>query len=353
MKLLIITQKVDMNDDLLGIYHEWIKRIAARCESVFVICLCKGEHDLPENVKIFSLGKEKMESNFRYLFNFYKHIWRLRKQYDTVFVHMNPEYIILGGLFWKICGKKTVLWYAHYLSNLKLKVAIILADKIVTSIKQAFPLKSRKLEVLQQGIDTDKFSPKTDVRESAGVLRILSLGRISPIKKHEILIDSAVILKEGGVSFFLTIAGEPAGAAKDLRFYDNLVQKVKKTDMEDVVKFIGKVPNIETPSVYNNNDIFVNLTPTGSFDKTILEAMACGLAVFVSNRAYRDIFDKDLENVLMFKEGDAKELAEKIANFVKLPEDRKSEMKIRLRNLVVKNHNLDGLINKLIYVLEA
>ena len=320
---------------------------------MFVICLCKGKYDLPENVKIFSLGKEKNESNFRYLFNFYKYIWRFRKQYDTVFVHMNPEYVILGGLFWKIWGKKIVFWYAHYLSNLKLKMAVILADKVVTSIRQAFPLESRKLEVLQQGIDTDKFFPKTNRREIAGVLRILSLGRISPVKKHETLINSAAILREREISFCLTIAGEPTGAAKDRWFYNNLIQKVKEMGLEDMVKFIGKVPNIETPSVYNNNDIFVNLTPTGSFDKTILEAMACGLAVFVSNGAYRDIFDKDLENVLMFKEDDAKELAEKIANFVKLPKDRKNEIKSRLRNMVVKNHNLDGLINKLIYVLKA
>ena len=59
MKLLIITQKIDKNDDLLGIYHKWVKKIAAKCESVRVICLYKGEYDLPDNVKVFSLGKEK------------------------------------------------------------------------------------------------------------------------------------------------------------------------------------------------------------------------------------------------------------------------------------------------------
>src|SRR3989344_7648100 len=131
MKLLIITQKIDKNDDLLGIYHKWVKKIAAKCESVRVICLYKGEYDLPDNVKVFSLGKEKKKSNFLYVVNFYKYIWKMRKQYDVVFVHMNPEYAILGGLFWKIWGKKVVLWYAHYLSNLKLKLAIVFADKIV------------------------------------------------------------------------------------------------------------------------------------------------------------------------------------------------------------------------------
>jgi len=43
MKLLIVTQKVDINDDVLGFFHDWIKEFAKNCEKVTVICLGKGE----------------------------------------------------------------------------------------------------------------------------------------------------------------------------------------------------------------------------------------------------------------------------------------------------------------------
>ena len=58
MKLLICTQAVDREDSVLGFFHSWIREFAKHYESVTVICLYKGEYDLPENVKILSLGKE-------------------------------------------------------------------------------------------------------------------------------------------------------------------------------------------------------------------------------------------------------------------------------------------------------
>src|SRR3990167_7472201 len=98
MKLLILTQKMNRNDPILGFFHDWVKRLSERVESLTVVCLEKGEFDLPMDVKVLSLGKESSQSRLKYLWRFYKYIWRERKNYDAVFVHMNPEYAILGGL---------------------------------------------------------------------------------------------------------------------------------------------------------------------------------------------------------------------------------------------------------------
>jgi hypothetical protein len=70
MKLLIITQKIDKNDPVLGFFHNWVKKFSENYESVNVICLYKGEYDLPKNVRVFSLGKEKEESKIKFILNF-------------------------------------------------------------------------------------------------------------------------------------------------------------------------------------------------------------------------------------------------------------------------------------------
>ena len=62
MRLLILTQKVDINDDILGFFHRWIEEFAKRCEKVIVICLQEGRHDLPSNVKVLSLGKRELKN---------------------------------------------------------------------------------------------------------------------------------------------------------------------------------------------------------------------------------------------------------------------------------------------------
>ena len=91
MKLLIITQKVDINDDVLGFFHRWLEEFAKHCEKITVICLEMGEYKLPENVKVLSLGKEDRVSKLKYIWRFYKYIWQEQKNYDKVFVHMNPS----------------------------------------------------------------------------------------------------------------------------------------------------------------------------------------------------------------------------------------------------------------------
>ena len=73
MKLLIITQKVDKNDQLLGFFVSWIEKLSKKFESVLVLCLEKGEYDLPTNVKVISLGKEINQPKVLWLFNFYRH----------------------------------------------------------------------------------------------------------------------------------------------------------------------------------------------------------------------------------------------------------------------------------------
>lgn len=349
MKLLIITQKVDINDDLLGIYHEWIKKLAQKVDYISVICLYKGRYELPQNVKVYSLGKEVRVSRLIYLFNFYKYIWKFRSDYDTVFVHMNPEYIVLGGLFWKITGKKIVLWYAHYLSNLKLRLAMIFADKIITSMRLAFPLKSVKLEVLQQGIDINKFSP-SNRNPNDDILNILYLGRISPVKNLETLLIAASKIRGNGINFHLDIIGEPTN--NDHKYSEKIKKLAETLNLQDCVSFLGKLKNSDTPVAYNKHDLFVNLTCSGSFDKTILEAMSCSLPILVSNRAYEEILG-DLKEWLMFKENDPEDLADKIECFINLTVDKKNKIKKTLREIVIDKHSLDDLIDKLAHSFET
>src|SRR3989344_6071232 len=137
MKLLICTQKVDRSDDILGFFHRWIEEFAKHCEQVSVVCLWEGTHEFPENVRVYSLGKsaqgrpasgwERLWLRIRYALRLYGYTWRLRNEYDSVFVHMNQEYVVLGGPLWRVLGKKVVLWYTHREVNFKLRLAVLFA----------------------------------------------------------------------------------------------------------------------------------------------------------------------------------------------------------------------------------
>ena len=271
MKLLIITQAVDKNNPVLGFFHRWIEEFSKNFESIVVICLEKGEYDLPSNVKVFSLGKEKGASKIKYLFNFYKHIWQEHKNYDAVFVHMNQEYVLLGWKTWWLLGKKIYMWRNHGIGNWLTDLSALFCKKVFCTSGFSYTAKYKKTVIVPVGIDTDFFKPVE------GILRkphsILFLSRMAPVKKPDVLLEVLKILKENGVDFTASFYGDPS--SKDLEYYQSLKDKTKSYGLSSCVSFYFGVSNDKTPAIYSAHDIFVNLSSSGMYDKTIFEAMMC------------------------------------------------------------------------------
>ncbi len=345
--LLIITKKVDKNDQLLGFFIDWIVRFARKFHRVIIFCLEKGEFNLPENVEVISLGKDKKLPKLFWVFNFYKNIFLYRKQYDAVFVHMNPIWVVLGGWCWRLMQKKVFFWYTSGGVTAKLKLAEKFADTIFTASKESFRLLSKKVIVTGHGVDTELFKPKpSDPRSDLvsrfdlGGVKILSVGRISPIKNYETLIKAAKILKDQNIEFSVTIIGEPA-LEEDRRYENKLKLQVADYKLQSHFNFVGKVSHKNLPSYYQSHDVFVHLSRTGSLDKTLLEAMSCGMNILSSSDAARSFLPAEL----LFDENNAVELADKIKKI------SEKEIGGQLRQYVTENHNLDKLIDKMARVI--
>src|SRR3989338_2136994 len=338
MKLLIITQKVDENDQLLGFFIEWIRLFSKNFEKVTVLCLEKGKFELPKNVEVISLGKDRGARKLKTLYNLYSLIYTRRHDYDAVFAHMNPVWVISGGTLWKVMRKKCFFWYTSGGVTTKLKWAEKFADVVFTASKESFRLPSKKVIVIGHGIDTELFKPDPNYKPQTTnhKLKLLSVGRISPVKNYETLIDAAKILKNGGVDFSVTMVGE-APLQRDMGYDASLKLKIKSLKLEENFSFIGKVEHKNLPRYYQSHDIFVHLSKTGSLDKAILEAMSCGIKVLSSNDSSRTF----LSSNLMFGDRNPKELADKITAVNDSPVDS------NLRSYVIQNHNLENLINKI------
>ncbi|MEK7078166.1 MAG: glycosyltransferase family 4 protein [Patescibacteria group bacterium] len=343
MKLLFITQKVDLDDDILGVYHSWISKLAQKFTKISVVCLYQGKTELPNNVGVFSLGKESGPSRLKYIFNFYKYIWKLRHDYDVVFVHMNPIYIVLGGLFWKLYDKKTSLWYNHPMGNVIDRVGIFFSGRVFCTSKYSFAAKFSKTNLMPAGIDVDLFK-KVPVAKNHN--QILFLGRISPIKKIEVLISAAELLDRQKIDFQIYIIGSPSSRADE--FYKNKLKTMSLKLIKDgKIIFRSSIPNSEAVLAYNESRIFINLTPTGSLDKTTLEAMSCETMILVSNLSYKDILPSKLVNLFIFNEGDSDNLGSKIINLLKLESNEEIRLTSELRDIVVNHHSLNYLMEKL------
>ena len=308
MRLLICTQKVDINDPILGFFHRWIIEFAKRFESVIVICLEEGRHELPANVHVLSLGKEAGISRAKYIRRFYSYIWDERANYDLVFVHMNQIYVILGGLFWKLWNKKIGLWYTHRAVHLQLRVAVCLADEIFTAAPESFGLKTKKVHVIGHGIDVERFAKEAHYAHEG--LRLVSIGRITRIKHLETLIEAVGLLKRESIEVHCTIVGSPVTPDDD-SYFTEIKRSVESKGLQGAVSFKPAVPQSEIGAYYHGNDLNINLTPTGGIDKVVLEGMAAGCLPIVSNEAFKPIFGAYADK-LTFKFQDPTDLAGKI-----------------------------------------
>ena len=273
MKLLIITQVIDKNHPILGFFHRWAEEFAVHCEHVHVICLQKGAFDLPANVTVHSLGKEDGVGRATYLWRFYKNIWRLRHEYDSVFVHMNQQYVILGAPLWRMLGKRIGLWYMHGSTSLALQVAEIFAHQIYTGSTESFRLKSRKVLVTGHGIDTKRFAPQNIPK----TIDLITVGRVTKSKNLLALID---VLRQINKSHPVTLTIVGVATTNEEREYEaSLNKKIFEEGLKNFVHFKGRISQRDLPGILNQARIFVTTAQNGSLDKAVLEAMSCGLSV--------------------------------------------------------------------------
>lgn len=342
MRLLILTQKVDINDPILGFFHRWIEEFAKHCESVTVVALGVGGYDLPKNVHVFSLGKEQGVSRFRYVYNFYRLIWRERKNYDAVFVHMNQEYVLLGGLLWKLLGKKVTMWRNHFAGNFFTQIAVTLSDKMFCTSEYSYTAQYKKTSIMPVGIDTGTFFRDKNFAKKEH--SILFLGRISPVKKVDVLIAALDILDKEGVIFIAGIYGNSAD--KDKEYYEKIRALAAGLEKKGKVIFYDGVSNSKTPLIYNQYEFFVSATPSGSLDKTIFEAMACECIVVASNESLKGV----LPEQFLFKETDAVDLAKKLREAMRLSESEKTGYQTSVRQYA-EQHNLSHLMQMLLALI--
>ncbi|MEK9177846.1 MAG: hypothetical protein AAB777_01860, partial [Patescibacteria group bacterium] len=209
MRLLIITQKVDRDDPVLGFFHGWIEEFSKRFKSIVVICLFKNKYDLPGNVAVLSLCKEKWRSKAKYIFLLFYFSLRYFNRYDAVFVHMNEEYVVLAGWLWRLMGKKVYMWRNHHAGNRMTDIASIFCNRIFCTSKYSYTAKYRKTALMPLGIDVTKFRIEKSVRQSTDRIKdsILFLGRIAKTKNVDVFVEALGILKNKGIVFSADIYG--------------------------------------------------------------------------------------------------------------------------------------------------
>ena len=328
MNILLVTQKVDSADPILGFFHGWLEEFAAQCDEVHVIGQLVGTHHLPANVHVYSLGKESGLSKWRQVVRYWSYLIKLQKKCDVALVHMAPIWAVLA--LW--CRLPLYLWYEARGTRWPLRVALWRVRKVFSASKHGMSLHTSKSVVVGHGINTNRFVPG-DNKEPA---HILTIGRITASKHVDDMLRMFLRLPQ---DFRFTIVGKAITAA-DQQYAVALKAQILQAGASDRVH-IGALEQDAIIPLLQRASVFIHASDT-SLDKAVLEAMACGCPVVSSAAAIQSILPESC------RVQHVDQMANVVQHVCNLPTNAYGELAQVQRAYVVENHNLQKLVARLL-----
>ncbi len=163
---------------------------------------------------------------------------------------------------------------------------IVVSDATRADIREIFDINPEKIKVIYNGIDKRFFIEPTsakinDLKKKYKIKKdyILYLGQLEPRKNLTRLIEAFSELKERnlGENFQLVIAGGSGWLAKEIRHIAS-----DSEYCEDII-FAGYIEPDDLTSIFRGAKLFVFPSIYEGFGMPVVEAMACGLPVVLSD----------------------------------------------------------------------
>ncbi len=159
---------------------------------------------------------------------------------------------------------------------------VCVSDDVKQSMIQYQSISPKRLTVVHNGVDTDKFCPdqvkREHYRDELGIkhntLVIGIVARLAPVKDHKTLINAFYKIYEKIPEAVLLIVGD--GESKHM-----LIEQTCDMGLDKVVLFVGEKHDIS--GFLNTMDIFVLSSTSEGHNVSLLEAMSTTLPVVATD----------------------------------------------------------------------
>jgi glycosyltransferase involved in cell wall biosynthesis len=135
---------------------------------------------------------------------------------------------------------------------------------------------AERVRVLRNGVDLTLFRPLElpAARQDHGFTRpmLLAVGNLVALKRHNLMIEALAELP--GVDLVIVGDGPERGAI------ERLARERKVTDR---VRLLGRLPQNRLPEIYSAADLLLLVSTSEGWPNVLLESMACGTPVIVSD----------------------------------------------------------------------
>lgn len=296
----------------------------------------------------------KLSTKLKYI-TYLKKLKKVIKDFNPDIVH--SHYASSYGLLGRLSGFKPYVitaWGTDVMKfpfknsiNKKILIAnfksanVVCASSYVTE-EYIHKIVDLPIHVIPFGAECDKFSPGLEIDKDE--ITIGSIKSLEAIYRMDLLIESfnkvQVLFPHKKLKLLIVGGGSLEASLK---------AKCDELGISKDVTFTGKIGRLEVIEQYRKMDVFCNLSDYESFGVSIVEAMACGVAVVAtdSEGAKEIIVNENLGTLV--RVGDVEDVTRGIAKYVKDDTLRKSTA-LNARQHVFTKYNWKGNVQEMIDV---
>ena len=202
---------------------------------------------------------------------------------------------------------------------------------------------NKGIEIIENGIDVDQYGPAADrdalrtrLGLESGRKYLLCVARFHPVKDHETLIRAFALVAREFANTDLLLAGD--GILRD-----KLEHQVSQYDLNGRVRFLGVRRDV--PDLLRAADIFALTSLSEAASLTLMEAMATGLPVVVTDVGGNGEIVRNEFNGLMIPRGDSEAAARAFSRLLSQPDCALRLGKLA-RESVLERYRLDRSVSR-------
>jgi len=309
-----------------------------------------------EGVKIITIDTSSFLFGYGYSKKFKNKLNEIWSNFDIVHVHGCGRFTTDFSL-WYLGDKLPIVFTSHGFFHTKTKNVLKIFDKILlkklfkrvsafTALTQnefgqyeGYGISKNKIFEVPNGIELKKFREnavkvkKLKEKYSLGKNVILYVGRIHKSKGLEYLVRA---VKNIDCQVFLV--------GKDFEYMDELKKLAESLGIGEKIIFTGPVSEGELVASYFASDLFALPSEHEGFGIVVIEAMATGLPVVVSDRGSLPYIVENGKNGFVVPFGNVRELGRKLELILKNEKMRKEISKEN--KLKAMKYDWGDIVNK-------
>lgn len=322
---------------------------------ISVIVLSLTSHDFfsdylkKENIPIICLPNN--ESKLLRLIKCARHLRKIKPDYVVSYLRL-PSQVALFAKYISfsntkiIVGERTSLVlpsYDVYYFNLLRLSNYIITNSItkLDYIKDKFSFLGSKVEFFPNVFDPNEYT-KTDYSFDNQLVKLCYVGRLSPEKNVDLLINAIKIVVNKGFNVELNIYGD----SRNNEYFIKIISLIKNNSLEDRVKINGRKDDLLI--VYHTCDLLCLLSSYEGFSNVLSEALSCGVPILASNIQENSYLVEDNVNGFLVdvSSKNPSTIANGIIRFLNLERNEKLRISSRNREKALSLFNQEKLFER-------